>query len=277
MKFGLLQRLFFKAGKGAYSIVTADERHNSQITITDRDGESEILVSIIGEKNIPRSAAKGSKTRVNLWTPEGSDGVIELTINFPKATGSELRIYRNARDGFAYNAGDVWFVFSRGRKLFVGSMPENQWRSIGRLDDADEAYTASIYEPEQLAADPRLTKTLRYPRDRAKALAAFKRAHYKCEVEPGIPLFIAGRTGRPYLEPHHLVPLSMQKEFRLSLDHTDNIYALSPHHHRRIHLGTPPDGREVIHRLLDRRKRVLTRFGVTDDEVIGFYNLEIIR
>jgi len=40
MKFGVLQKEYFKADEGAYSVVTFDERDHSQITITDADGEA---------------------------------------------------------------------------------------------------------------------------------------------------------------------------------------------------------------------------------------------
>ena len=274
MKFGALQKSYFDADEGAFSVVTFDERDNSQITVTNRDGEADIIISLVGEANIPRERAKGKKTDLNLWQAVGKEKPISLTINFPKREGNELRIYRKARLGFGYEEGDIWFVFRRGRKLFVGSLPEKVWRSIGRLDEEDEIYTAAIYdEPEQMASNPRLVTALQYPRSRRKALYALEKAHYKCEVDPTIPLFIARRTGRPYLEPHHLIPMALQKSFRSkTLDHTDNIYALSPHHHRRVHLGTPDASKDVVERLLARRATVLSRYGVTSDDVLGFYN-----
>ncbi len=274
MKFGPLQKHYFDADEGAFSIVTHDEYDNSQITITDGDGEADILISAIGEGNIPREAAKGKKTDLFLWASGGVVKPIKLTINFPKKTKNELRIYRNAGQGFAYKEGDVWFVFRRKRDLFVGSLPEKVWRSLGRLDEEDEIYTASIYdEPEQAVSDPRLVKSLKYPRARKTALLALEAAKYRCEVEPTIPLFIARRTGKPYLEPHHLIPMALQRSFRSkNLDHVDNIYALSPHHHRRVHLGTPADSRDVVEHLLSRRSKVLVHYGVTSDDVLGFYN-----
>jgi 5-methylcytosine-specific restriction protein A len=273
MKFGLLQKQYFNADEGAYSVVTFDERDNSQITITEGDGESDILISVIGEDKIPRKAARSTKTDLFLWEAGGAIKPIQLTVNFPKTKGRELRIYRNKNQGFGYEEGDVWFVFRRGKRLFVGSLPEPVWRSIGRLDEEDEAYTAMIYEPEEAAANPRLVKALQYPRDRRKALLVFEAAGYKCEVEPSIPLFTARRTGKPYLEPHHLIPMSLQKSFHgKNLDHQDNIYALSPHHHRRVHLGTPEDSHSIVDLLLARRSHVLKRFWVKAEDILGFYN-----
>lgn len=276
MKFGLLQLNLFHADEGAYSIVTADERDNSQITLTETDGEAAIAIRALGREKIPRKAARSQPLKVYVASPDGSEQQTTLTINFPKARGDELRIYRNSKQGFAYEAGDVWFIFRRNRDLFVGSMTESQWRSIGRSDPDDDIYVESIYEPEKLALNPARISSMRYVRDRTLALNAMKRAGYKCEAEPEIGLFIARSTGKPYLEPHHLIPMCLQKSFSKSLDHPDNIYCLSPHHHRRIHLGTAVEALDVIVRLLTLRNKVKSVFGVTESDLYGLYNCLII-
>lgn len=270
MKFSALQKVYFGADDGAYSIVTLDERKKSQITITDADGESDIVVSAIGAASIPRAAAKALRTKLNLWEAPKKSKPIELTINFPKKTKNELRVYRNTLDGFGYEEGDVWFVFTSKRKLYIGSMPEKDWRKIGRLDEEDSLYTGSIYEPDIVL--PKSVSVLRHHRSRETALEAISRSVFKCEAEPGISLFTARSSGNPYLEPHHLIPVSLAGAFSKSLDHLDNIYALSPHHHRRIHFGKVEDCVDVIDRLLHRRSSVLSRYGVTPANIVEFYN-----
>jgi hypothetical protein len=270
MKFSALQKVYFGADNGAYSIVTVDERKKSQITITDADGESDIVISAIGAASIPRAAAKALRTKLNLWEAPKKSKPIELTINFPKKTKNELRVYRNTSDGFGYEEGDVWFVFTSKGKLYIGSMPEKDWRKIGRLDEEDSLYTGSIYEPDIVL--PKLASFLRHHRSRETALEAISRSAFKCEAEPGISLFTARSTGKPYLEPHHLIPVSLGGAFSKSLDHLDNIYALSPHHHRRIHFGKVEDCVDVIDRLLHRRSSVLSRYGVTLANIVEFYN-----
>jgi hypothetical protein len=270
MKFSALQKVYFGADSGAYSLVTLDERKKSQITITDSDGESNIVISAIGAASIPRAAAKAMRTRLNLWEAPTKSKQIELTINFPKKTKNELRVYRNASDGFGYEEGDVWFVFTSNGKLYIGSMPEEDWRKIGRLDEGDSLYTGSIYEPE--IVPPKLAAVLRHHRSRDTAIKAICRSGFRCEAEPTIPLFTARSTGSPYLEPHHLIPVSLSAAFPKSLDHLDNIYALSPHHHRRVHFGKVEDCVDVIDRLLHRRRSVLTRYGVSRANIVEFYN-----
>jgi 5-methylcytosine-specific restriction protein A len=278
MKFGPLQKEFFNADEGAYSIVTSDERKKGQITITNHDGESEILISVLGEANIPRESAKRKPTILNLWRDHTLFTPINLTINFPKKHKRELRIYRKSTGGFAYEQGDVWFIFRRKKQLFVGSLPEKAWREMGRIDVDDAAYTSLIYEEDRKAKAAKLVQAMRYPRDPETARRALESARYMCEAEPAIALFQSRRTGKPYLEPHHLIPMALQKDFGAkSLDHVDNIYALSPHHHRRVHYGATKEVTDVLDRLLGRRRAVLKRFGVSEGDILGFYNCQVIK
>jgi 5-methylcytosine-specific restriction protein A len=270
MKFSALQKFYFDADDGAYSIVTADERKKSQITITEADGESNVVISAVGASSIPRKSAKATKTNLRLWVAPNISKSIDLTINFPKKAKNELRVYRNAAGGFNYKEGDIWFVFTRNEGLYIGSMPEKAWRKIGRFDADDVFYAYDIYEPD--IVPPKLVSAFRHSRKRKTAMAAIRRSGFKCEVEPTIPLFTARSNGMPYLEPHHLIPVSLSGKFSKSLDHLDNLYALSPHHHRRIHFGKIDDCVDVIERLLHRRNNVLSRYGVTPANIVEFYN-----
>src|SRR3954463_10563872 len=119
MKFGKFHKAYFDADEGAFSVVTADERRNSQITITDAEGESDVVLNATREDQIPRLATKGRTTSFRIWRADESTTSASLKMNFPKAKGNELRVYRNARKGFAYETGDMWFVFRRRKRLFV--------------------------------------------------------------------------------------------------------------------------------------------------------------
>jgi hypothetical protein len=84
MKFSALQKVYFGADSGAYSLVTLDERKKSQITITDADGESNIVISAIGAASIPRAAAKAMRTRLNLWEVPQNPSLSNLPSTSPK-------------------------------------------------------------------------------------------------------------------------------------------------------------------------------------------------
>jgi 5-methylcytosine-specific restriction protein A len=215
-----------------------------------------------------KSKKTGIYKKFRLW-PKGR--LIDVQINFPKPDKpNELRIYIPETDPFSPPAGDIWFVFIRNGELYIGHMSEEAWRKIGRFDADDAFYSYDIYEPEIVT--PKLAAVFRHHRSRETALQAISRAGFQCEAEPTIPLFTARSTGKPYLEPHHLIPVSLSAAFPKSLDHLDNIYALSPHHHRRVHFGKVEDCVDVIDRLLHRRSNVLTRYGVSRANIVEFYN-----
>jgi 5-methylcytosine-specific restriction protein A len=276
MTFGHLQLSYFRATEGAYSIVTDDERRKGQITLTEADGEADIAVKAIGRANIPRAAANGLLSDVTVRRTDGSEKRGELTINFPKATGDELRIYRNARAGFNYEAGDVWFIYRRGRRLFVGAMKDSAWRALGRQDMEDERYVELAEESLIALPDPSRVQALRYPRDPKLAHDAFLRSKFQCEFDPRHRLFVSRVSGRPFLEPHHLVHVSLQSQFKKRLDHPDNIFALCPWCHRAVHHAETGLVTNILDTLLNRRGDLYGRLGQSRLDILRLYNCENI-
>jgi 5-methylcytosine-specific restriction protein A len=277
MKFGRLQLSYFRATEGAYSIVTGDERDNSQITLTEADGEAAIAIQALGRTNIPRGAARGRTSTVMVRRPDGSEEPGELTINFPKATGDELRVYRNAKTGFNYEAGDVWFIYRRrGRRLFVGAMKESAWRALGRQDVEDERYVELAEESLIALPDPSRVQALRYRRDPQLALRAFRRSNFQCEFDPRHRLFVSRVSGHPFLEPHHLVHVSLQSQFQKRLDHPDNIFALCPWCHRAVHHAETGLVTNILDTLLKKRRDLYRRLGQSRLDILRLYNCENI-
>ena len=76
-----------------------------------------------------------------------------------------------------------------------------------------------------------------YPRDPIKREHALIRADYKCEFNPAHMSFISKRTGKTYLETHHLIPLEYWDSFDKSLDVEANIVCLCSNCHNEIHYG----------------------------------------
>jgi hypothetical protein len=275
MKFGPLELVYFGAEEGAFSKVMEDEQASETGQINVDQFEREVILSVFPRSSIHTGAKRDATAGIAKPFTRWKDGrTIQVQINFPKPDKpSELRIYVPATDDFSPPAGDIWFVFRRSGQLFIGNMPESDWRCIGRLDEEDARYVDDVHSGPGLASPAGSVVTaVRFPRNRLHAELAFRRAGYKCEFEPSTSLFEARSTGLPYLEPHHLIHRSLQPAFSLDLDHPDNIYALSPHHHRRIHSGTVVDAVEIIDRLLGRRRQVLDRFSVSRGQVLGFYN-----
>jgi hypothetical protein len=68
------------------------------------------------------------------------------------------------------------------------------------------------------------------------ALKRFELAKYKCEANQKHSLFLSRASGKPFLEAHHVIPVSLAEHFKgKQLDSIDNIVALCPHCHRAVH------------------------------------------
>lgn len=80
---------------------------------------------------------------------------------------------------------------------------------------------------------------------------AIKIANYKCELNNSHKTFVTA-SEKPYVEAHHLIPLSCQNDFDYSLDVETNIIRLCPNCHRMLHYGL--DIRSELRKLYNARK-----------------------
>jgi len=277
MKFGPLQKTYFKADDGAYSIVTERERVDGQITITEKDGEADIVLSVIKRPNIPRGGAKGQRQKVVVIQRNGKEQAGSVTINFPKSDRDELRIYRAEAEGFDFDAGDVWFVFKRAGGLFAGCMNESQWRSIGTLDHYDAEFQDSVdsVEPRPSVKEVEFAGK-RFQRDPAISRRAIAKSGFICEYSGKPTPYLSKRTGKPYIEAHHLIPLGLQGEFDFPLDCTENVIALNPLWHRAIHHAEPKTVQTILDSLRKKRRDFLKAHKISRNQLIYLYGCEDI-
>jgi 5-methylcytosine-specific restriction enzyme A len=99
MQFGANQKLKFNAKIGSYSIVTAREHLDSQITATD--SEANLLLNFFGRENIHiGNVASGQFKALKPFRlyPDGNE--INLNLVFPKPNKTELRLYLSLKAGF---------------------------------------------------------------------------------------------------------------------------------------------------------------------------------
>lgn len=165
------------------------------------------------------------------------------------------------------------------------------------LQEADEDYknkvTDAIEDKEYIEAVNKITesdsgiKVLRdkpvaakkavsrhahiYVRDPIVAANALCNADYKCEVCAEHETFIRKSNGKPYTEPHHLVPIKCQSQFDVSLDVENNIVSLCSNCHNRIHYGADAD--QLLEMLYTRRLDGLKKAGInlSIDELKNLY------
>ncbi|MDI1292474.1 MAG: HNH endonuclease [Methylobacter sp.] len=277
MKFGKNQKLKFDTDTGSYSLVTDRENFDSQLTATDY--EAQLLVDYFGDSNIlvgpkkddPQKAAKDFK-----HYPSGK--TITLNLVRPKPEKTELRLYLSSRAGFKPEPNSIWFMFVKDSNLWIGSMPETEWRnenSIIIYDESEEVYQDSLAELDEIKIKNLKAKDV-FSRDRNLAIKRIKMENYACEYNSSHNIFISRHTNLPFLEAHHLIPMSLQKLTAQKLDVLDNIFSLCPYCHRAIHHADKNLTRNIIDKLVDKRPQVLDIMNVTPADLFGLYSVEEI-
>jgi len=173
---------------------------------------------------------------------------------------------------------DIWFLFEKGKDLWIGSLDEKSWRNQSRIlvyDESESEYQDSIQELDEIKVSKLKSKDV-FVRDRRKALERMEAAKYLCEFNSSHKLFISRFTGKPYLEAHHLIPMSLQKDTDKQLDTIENIYCLCPYCHRAIHHAEKDTTRDIIETLVNQRPSVLSILNNDVSDIYNFYAVEEI-
>jgi 5-methylcytosine-specific restriction protein A len=277
MKFGYNQFLKFETYEGAYSFVTERERFDSQITATDV--ENDILVNYFGKSSIHVGKVSLDRMKAQkefLLYPSGES--IKLNLTYPKPNKTELRLYLSNRAGFKPEANTIWFLFVKNEKIWIGNLSEKEWRKESSsliIDDSDQYYQDLIVESDKIRRT-KLTERDAFKRDRKIALKRMRMENFKCEFDPKHNLFIARSSHKPYLESHHLVPISLQDELKTNLDRLDNLFCLCPNCHRAIHYSEKNYSKKIIERLIIKRPTILDILSIGKDDLYKYYSVEDI-
>ena len=93
-------------------------------------------------------------------------------------------------------------------------------------------------------------------------IQALVSADFKCEIDNRHETFIAEKTGKPFMESHHAIPMRQQPHFDNSLDIYANLVCLCPVCHRRIHYGTKSDREDMIRTIYQKRSNRLANSGI---------------
>ena len=113
-----------------------------------------------------------------------------------------------------------------------------------------------------------------YPRNRQTAINALINANFACEFDCTHSSFLRKSTGKRYMEPHHLIPLSYSDDDKfdnVSLDVEANIVSLCSNCHNQIHYGQ--DYENLLKKLYNERKARLLASGIniSEDELLEMY------
>lgn len=115
-------------------------------------------------------------------------------------------------------------------------------------------------EPPPLLLPGRLGN--RYARNGKKSAEALVTAGFACEYDSTHDTFTSAKHGNPYVEGHHLIPMSAQSTFLANLDVRANIVSLCPTCHRLLHHGITKDKTPILAKLLGERTAALFAKGI---------------
>ncbi|MGD9909454.1 MAG: HNH endonuclease [Candidatus Izemoplasmatales bacterium] len=143
----------------------------------------------------------------------------------------------------------------------AGSISTNDIVSITTV----EPEYIPLIKPEKIFGDK-----VAYKRKIEKAKKCIIFSNFKCDLDNDHVSFTS-KNDKPYMEAHHLVPLSTQDYFDNSLDVDANIVCLCPNCHRKLHYGK--DIQFDLKKLYDSRVEYLNKSGIhiSFDELYELY------
>lgn len=134
------------------------------------------------------------------------------------------------------------------------------------VDSADPEDDTSTYTAEKFVANAfeKATTSNRPNTNPRLGKSAIKQNNYKCifTTENDTHKTFLKPDGDPYMEVHHLIPITQQNLFENKLDTKANLIPICPLCHRKIHHGQKQDIDIMLHELFDLRKTLLLQSGL---------------
>lgn len=109
----------------------------------------------------------------------------------------------------------------------------------------------------------------------SRGIGALEKAGYMCEWNPKHTSFVSEKTSKPYMEPHHLIPISRQNLYKYDIDITPNLICLCPNCHKMIHYGKKHDVEEMLSTFYASRYESLKKSGIDLDKetLFAYYDI----
>jgi hypothetical protein len=203
------------------------------------------------------------------WVPVASGDNLVL-----EASGSSSQFHADIIRALRDKGAQPSVISELSLAAFKGSLieyaPENEEEEF-----QERAQTAKPKAPVQgviprgekgSAAD----KKGQWKRDSGIASYVIEHANNTCEIDESHITFTSKRSGKNFVEAHHLVPMEYQGDFEASLDVPENILSLCPNCHRCFHHADSETTKNLLKQFYLKRLKGLSCRGVT----IDLYKLE---
>lgn len=138
-------------------------------------------------------------------------------------------------------------------------------------DNAPAPEWTGVKEEQAMTTSPRTGRDIP-KRDPQRAADALRHAEYLCEYDESDRTFLR-KNGKPYTEPHHLIPISKYRDFEYSVDVMENIVSLCSHCHNLLHYGRFEDKKPILEKLYNDRREALHNCGLdlTLEQLENYY------
>ncbi|MCI9978109.1 hypothetical protein JY742_18435 [Clostridioides difficile] len=166
----------------------------------------------------------------------------------------------------------------RGNRMYTSSLiwykkylEEDQNINTLVKDNSDEY--SIVYEKKAKGEFTTSEGTKQWKRDRAIVDRSIEFSNNKCEYDDEHEYFISNKSGKNYVEGHHLIPMKYQDDFEYSLDVEANVVSLCVVCHKILHLGKIEDKVKIISKLYQLRMNSLKLSGleISLDDLIDLY------
>jgi len=182
----------------------------------------------------------------------------------------------------------IWFIFiNKSNQLTIGAVNELVWNSLGQKDIDDPVYLEDIDNTagsesiiDEIAAELNLENVVIeksrgsrgdvFKRNPKLAIQRFQLSKFSCEVDGSHETFTSIKTGKPFVEAHHFIPMMYQGEYSFSLDQIENIICLCPNCHSGFHHAIPSEKIQYIGKIYEKRPSLSKVFSLA--EITGLYN-----
>lgn len=154
---------------------------------------------------------------------------------------------------------------TRGNHMYSAGLRNYMNFAMGldfsKLKDTVNKFDVPVPKPEKI-----ITEKEAYKRSNIVRVQAIELAGHKCEIDNTHITFELEKSGNPYMEGHHAIPLHLQGNFSYSLDVFANVICLCPICHRKIHFGKCSDRKDMLAYLYDERHYRLANCGLKLDK-----------
>ena len=217
-----------------------------------------------------KSNQKNDQFRIHLEYFIGTYGLFRPSLidYYEKATG----VITSSNDGFIFK--DLQYS-DKELSTLAKNFEINEFAiSIKGLTDDEKLKKAQEYRLMNFDFDSE--DEILYSSNNTKEEAK-RKANYKCELDDMHVTFTSKATNTFYVEAHHLIPFSKRNDFDVNIDILENLVALCPNCHRKIHLAKDKEKTILLEQLYTTRKTKLNDelIEITKNELFSFYNIKV--